>query len=587
MLLSSHAPRALLVEDNPADARLVRELLCEGEDGFVLTVANRLSAALELLAEEHFAVVLVDLGLPDAERLEVLDALRSRVGSTPVVVYSGAADDGLAAAARALGVSDVLRKGALDGAALNATLRMIVEAAAFSDAVRERLREARLVGQHVAVIRLLVERPADGGPASADAALAPLVGERLAGRLCRDDGLFPLGEGRYGVVAAVADADGAEALARELCSAFERPLGVGGGRLALAVQAGHAFAPGGTGTAEALLERASVALREGGPVAPPEAPAAAPLRDHANAAPSFAARLRHAIRTGELVLHYQPIVRVSDDAVPLVEALVRWHDPVRGMLNPGSFIPLAEESSLIEEIGSWALMEACRQLRAWDDAGLPAVRCAVNLSARELCSSALPARVADALALSGVGADRLEIELTESMFADLETTAQVIARLRAIGMRVAIDDFGTGYSSLAYLSRFAVDTIKVDGAFVRRATQDEDAAAVVHAIVGIAHQLRLEVVAEGVETLEQLAFAGEHGCDLIQGWLFARPMTGDGTAAWLRWAQDRVACSADRPSEHQPRRALRAREPSPLDPPRRSLLLADGAQLEPVTSAGG
>ncbi len=535
-MLLSPAPRALLVEDNPADARLVRELLAERSDGFDLTVATRLGAALELLARERFAVVLVDLGLPDATRLEALDAIRARVGSTPVVVYSGGADDSVAEEARALGVSDVLRKGALDGPELTTALHGVVAAAAFVGAVRERLRGAKATGEDVAVVRLVVERPA--GADTADGLLARAVGERLAGRLAPADGLFDLGDGRYGVVASVpGGANGAVWLAQELRAALLRPVVLPTGPVRLAIRTGHAFGPGGAGTADALLERATTALRE----ATPEEPVMSAPPRPATANPAFAARLDGAIRTGQLTLHYQPIVRLGTDQIPVVEALVRWYDPVRGLLPPADFIPLAEETGLIEEIGAWALMEACAQLRAWDDAGVPPVRCAVNLSARELCSPALPARVADALASSAIAAGRLEIELTESMFADPEATAQMIARLRALGVRVAIDDFGTGYSSLAYLTRFAVDTIKLDGSFIRNAAEDANAACVVKAIVGIAHQLELEVVAEGVETVEHLAFAREQGCDLVQGWLFAPGMPAGEAAAWLGWARDRVA----------------------------------------------
>ncbi len=546
MPLSPHTHRALLVEDNPADARLVQELLNESGDRFELTVANRLSSALELLTREQYAVVLVDLGLPDASRMEALDALRAQIGSTPVVVYSGYADDTVADQARRLGVTDVLRKGSMDGPTLAAALRTIVDGAAFEEAVQAKLRTAKAVGADVAVIRLVTETmpPLDRQHDGRAPALQRAVAERFSARLGPEDGLFDLGDSRYGVVADVGGGPaGASRLADELERALDRPVALPEGSVQLAVRTGSAFAGAGQGTAEDLLARAASALRVSGtlPQARPTSPGHAPaLRPRAAGGSSFSSRLRHAIAADELVLHYQPIVQLGDDNITVVEALVRWDDPVRGLLFPGDFIPQAEETSLIEEIGAWALMAACRQLKAWDRQGVAPVRCAVNLSARELCSASLPARVADALAATGLPPERLEVELTESMFADPDGAAHMIGRLRAIGVRVTIDDFGTGYSSLAYLTRLSVDAVKVDGGFIRRAAEDPDAAAVVKAIVGIAHQLDLKVVAEGVETVEQLAFVRKQGCDLVQGWLFCEAMPGPATAEWLNWARRRV-----------------------------------------------
>ena len=544
MLLTPPTHRALLVEDDPADARLVQELLNESGDTFELTVADRLSSALDLLSHEHFAVVLVDLELPDASRAEALDSLRSQLGSTPVVVYSGHPDDTAAGQARQLGVSDVLRKGSLDGPELVTALRAIVAAAEFEEAVRSGLRTAKAVGADIAVIRLVAEatRMLPARPVGRDPALQRAMTERFAARLGAKDGLFDLGDHRYGVVAEVGDgAAGAVRLAGELERALDRPITLPDGPVGLSVRTGVAFSGSGRGTAADLLSRASSTLRASGTL-----PRSAPLSlapsppSQPTGEISFASRLEHAIQADELVLHYQPIVQLGDDTVSVVEALVRWEDPVRGLLFAEDFIPQAEETSLIEEVGAWALLEACRQMKAWDEQGLAPVRCAVNLSARELCSAALPARVADALAATGLAPDRLEVELTESMFADPDGAAHMIGRLRAIGVRVAIDDFGTGYSSLAYLTRFSVDTVKVDGGFVRRAAEDPDSAAVVKAIVGIAKQLELDVIAEGVETAEQLAFVRRQGCDLVQGWLFSPAMAGPVATEWLAWAREQV-----------------------------------------------
>ncbi len=562
--------RALLVEDDPGDARLVQEWLSEADSPFDVVHASRVSDALRALQEDRFSVVVVDLGLPDADGLEALDALRILAGDTPLVVHSGSAQDPeMARSARRHGACDVLVKGETDPEALAAALHTVVGSATFVEAVRDAMRRAREHTTDVAVCQVAVPgwSALVNGRKEGDAeTLQHAVHERLSGRLGPEDGLFALGGGKWGVLAeGVADRAAARAVADELARGLERPVSLGGKPVHLRALTGWAFAPAEASTADQALARSTpdagdVDLRprrmDAGDVvsAVRESVPADPLAERRG----FARRLRRAIATDELVLHYQPLVRVGDDRIPVVEALVRWHDPDRGLLPPSEFIPLAEETGVIEEIGAWALAEACRQLRRWDDRGLPRVRVAVNLSARELCSAALPARVADALAESRLTPDRLELELTESMFADPEATAHMLRRLRAMGVRVAIDDFGTGYSSLGYLTRFAVDVIKVDGSFVRRAAGDGDAAEVVRAIVGIAHQLGLEVVAEGVETLEQLDFVRGEGVDLVQGWLFSEAKAGEECGEWLEWARNRAD---DRDAEELEERATRAALP--------------------------
>ncbi|SDH21222.1 EAL domain-containing protein [Propionivibrio dicarboxylicus] len=236
-------------------------------------------------------------------------------------------------------------------------------------------------------------------------------------------------------------------------------------------------------------------------------------------------RLRGAIGRGELFLHYQPKVCTADGQVIGVEALVRWHNGDIGMIPPSDFIPLAEESGLIDEIGEWVLRRACEQGMRWQAEGLSELSIAVNLSTRQFRQERLLALVRSALEDSGLPPQRLELEITEGMLMqDPEKAAVVLRRLHELGVRISIDDFGTGYSSLSYLQRFPVHTLKVDQSFVREISNSPGAAAIVTAVISLAHSLDLCVVAEGVETEAQRRFLGDLACDYCQGYYFSRPV---------------------------------------------------------------
>jgi EAL domain-containing protein (putative c-di-GMP-specific phosphodiesterase class I) len=235
--------------------------------------------------------------------------------------------------------------------------------------------------------------------------------------------------------------------------------------------------------------------------------------------------LRRAIKNHELLLHYQPQINLSTSEIIGVEALVRWEHPERGLIPPGDFIPLAEETGLILPIGAWVLDEACRQVAQWHRLGFPKMRIAVNVSARQFRHKAFVDSVQTVLDTHGLEAGLLEIELTESvmMYAG-EAEMQALARLKFMGVRLAIDDFGTGYASLSNLKKFPVDVVKVDRSFVMDCLNSTDDAAIVKAVVSMGHALRLQVVAEGVETREQMAFLQLLGCDCAQGYLIGEPM---------------------------------------------------------------
>jgi diguanylate cyclase (GGDEF)-like protein/PAS domain S-box-containing protein len=236
--------------------------------------------------------------------------------------------------------------------------------------------------------------------------------------------------------------------------------------------------------------------------------------------------LRGALARREFVLHYQPKASIETGLISGFEALLRWNHPQRGLVSPTEFIPILEDTGLINEVGEWVVRQVCEQIRAWRIAGLKACPVAINLSARQFNQNDLDASIARILGETGIDPNLLEFELTESiLMSDSEDAVRVLDNMKRCGIRLSVDDFGTGYSSLAYLRRFPLDALKIDRAFIRHITTDSGEATIAKAIISLAHSLKLRVVAEGVETQAQLDFLREHACDEMQGYLFARPMS--------------------------------------------------------------
>ncbi|MNC13597.1 Cyclic di-GMP phosphodiesterase Gmr [compost metagenome] len=234
--------------------------------------------------------------------------------------------------------------------------------------------------------------------------------------------------------------------------------------------------------------------------------------------------LRQAIRNNEFMLVYQPQIHLESGTLVGMEALIRWNHPVRGMVSPGDFIPIAEETGLIVPIGEWVLMEACRQNKQWQDVGLPAVPVSVNLSMRQFLQHDLKGKIYAVLEDTQLPAQFLELEITESMTMDVEFATKSLKELKSLGVHISIDDFGTGYSSLHFLKKFPIDKLKIDRSFVRDVMCDPNDAAIVTTIISMTHHLNLLVIAEGVETREQMHFLRDNQCNLIQGYWYSPPL---------------------------------------------------------------
>ena len=260
--------------------------------------------------------------------------------------------------------------------------------------------------------------------------------------------------------------------------------------------------------------------------------------------------MRPALERGEFILHYQPQVNIQTLQMVGMEALIRWKHPGLGLLFPGEFISVAEDCGLIVALGDWVLREACMQSKAWQDAGFESLRVAVNLSARQFQQPKLVETIAEVLEQSGLDSRFLELELTEgSVMKDPDLAIGKLHELKAMGIKISIDDFGTGYSSLSYLRRFPIDTLKIDQSFVRDINTDEDDAAIVTAIITLAHTLRLTVIAEGVETKTQLDHLRRLDCDDAQGFLFCKPLSVED---FTRRLKERLSLTSRKKCETNP-----------------------------------
>jgi diguanylate cyclase (GGDEF)-like protein len=349
---------------------------------------------------------------------------------------------------------------------------------------------------------------------------------RLSSLLAGGDMLARQGGNEFIVVQKHSGEAAAAALAGQLLDSMREPFVLDGQRVFLSASVGIALLPAGACGAHELLQMAQVAMA----AARAEGPAR--YRFHSDAMAQairervdLEALLRHAIERNQFVLQYQPRVDLASGAVIGVEALVRWRHPVLGLVPPARFIPLAEETGLIDDLDLWVLDEACARAAAWRTQGLPPLRVSVNLSARQFQQAGLAQRVQAALERSSLAPHCLEIEITDStVMRDTGEAASVLRSLKALGVALSIDDFGTGYSSLSYLKRFPIDVLKIDRSFVSDVTTDPNDAAIACAIIALAHTLNLEAVAEGVETAEQAAFLRDNGCDEIQGYYFSPPV---------------------------------------------------------------
>ena len=409
----------------------------------------------------------------------------------------------------------------------------------FGQAVSDAVKVARRYGQEFAVMFIDLDRfkiiNDTLGHAAGDFLLTEIA-NRLKQCVRESDAVARVGGDEFVILLReVSDADQVATVARKILSIVVKPLKIYGQECRVTASIGISRFPSDAQDEELLVKNADAAMyaaKEDGRNA---------FRFHSREIKNqsierlmLETSLRRALERNELLLYYQPKRDLSRGGISGVEALLRWNHPDLGLLQPSRFIPLAEETGLIVPIGKWVLETACAQSMAWQRQGLPAIRMAVNLSPRQFADPNLLADVRAALEKSGMPAQLLELEITESMvMQNVERAVRVLEAIKSLGITLAIDDFGTGYSSMSLVKKFPIDALKIDRSFVRDITNDNENKAIADAIITLGRALNLTVVAEGVETAEQEAFLLAHNCDEIQGYLISKPVPADEFAAFL------------------------------------------------------
>ena len=556
-----HAGRAnvLLVDDRPENLLALEQILQPLDQNLVKAGSG--DEALRCLLREDFAVILLDVKMPGLDGLETASRIKQRERSRhiPIIFLTAVSrEPGEALQGYSAGAVDYLSK-PFEPEVLLSKVSVFVDLylerrraevaertllhQAFHDELTqlpnralllERLSHA-LAGRgrragDIAVLFLDIDRlkwvnDSLGHPVGDELLVA--VAERLKSAVRPDDTVARFGGDEFVVVCEELDGEGsALAVAERLVGALALPFALKEHKIVLTVSVGIACAAAkGEDTADALLRDADTAMYQ----AKERGRDAIELfdqgmRSRALARLDTARALRRAVDQGELRVFYQPVLELAGQRVAGVEALLRWEHPERGLVLPGEFVAVAEETTLILPIGEFVLTEACSQVARWNQAhpDRPPLTAAVNLSARQLVSRGMATLVAEALDASGLDPGRLCLEITESvLMEDAGSSRSALDALKALGVTIAVDDFGTGYSSLLYLRRFPVDLVKVDRSFVAGLGQSPEDSAIVAGVVGLAKALGLAAVAEGVESPEQAARLVELGCDLAQGYLWS------------------------------------------------------------------
>jgi diguanylate cyclase (GGDEF)-like protein/PAS domain S-box-containing protein len=363
------------------------------------------------------------------------------------------------------------------------------------------------------------------------------VSERLMESVRAGDTVGRLGGDEFAIVLSnLSSAQDANLVAQKIMVSFKDPFKLTGVELYMTASIGITLYPDDSTDQETLIKNADAAMYRAKAVGRNSYRFYTPeMNARALELLSMENSLRRALERDEFVLYYQPKAGVADGNIVGVEALLRWQHPDRGLVSPGEFMPVLEETGLIVPVGEWVLKAVCEQIRTWQRAGITPVPVAVNFSPRQFASRDLGDTIKRVLDEQRVDPRLIEVEITESsLMTNLEETALILKYVGDLGVGLSIDDFGTGYSSLAYLKRFQFDSLKVDRSFVQDLTTDADDATITRALISMAHNLGLKVVAEGVETEAQLAFLVEHGCDEIQGFYFSRPLIAEECGSWLK-----------------------------------------------------
>ena len=545
--------KLLLVEDNPADADFLAASLRRQRAGDIeLVNVQTLAEAAAQLSLDKFDVVLLDLHLPDGSGLQCLDAIQAVDNEIPIVVLSGQDDEEFAVSILNKGAQDYLVKWEGQGRTILRSIRYAIQRKKsdirlnylaqydpltgipnrqfFNDQLTRATARARRDGRKVTLLFLdLDEFKVVNDTLGYDIGdrLLKEVADRIRRTVRTGDVVARLGGDEFAVLLeGLSGPREVEAVATGLLEVVSRPYQIAERQLMITTSIGITMYPNDNADTQMLLKNADIAMyqaKENGK----NNFTFFHQKMHADLMEYHALEhdIREALQLGQFHLAYQPKVNVHIHQLQGLEALLRWTSPSRGNVGPSEFIPVAEESGHIIPLGYWVLDEVCRTIRGWQDKGLTVVPVSVNVSARQFQQPDFHKRVAAILGRHGIDAGLIEIELTVGLVMEDTAAAQrELAELKKIGLRISIDDFGTGYSCLSYLRRFPIDVLKIDRSFVQEIGSSRDGESIIDAIISLAKSLRLETVAEGVETPAQLNYLLDHGCHVVQGFRFGKPM---------------------------------------------------------------
>jgi diguanylate cyclase (GGDEF)-like protein len=557
------SPRIVVADDDRAMRFALHNVL--QQDGYRVEQATNGQQALALCARCKPDLVLMDARMPKMDGFTACSRIRElpEVGNVPVLIITALDDDHSIERAFSAGASDYIPK-PVHFAVLRQRVARMLEASRAQQHVTRLAYEDALTGLPNRTLfrerleTLVAERPAGDGPPRVHAILfldldrfkltndtmghevgdmlLKVAAERIRGCLGARDIVSRFGGDEFiAILADIGAPDQAAGVAERIRAAVCQPFSFLGRELYISTSIGIAMYPADGDNGGLLIKHADMAMfrakERGNGFRFFEVSMASEISRKLR----LESDLRRALDRGELLLHYQPQADLATGAIVGVEALVRWQHPYFGQVPPSQFIPLAEETGLIESIGEWVLRAACAQNKAWQEAGLPPMVVAVNLSARQLDLDYEARVIGKALADTGLEPRYLELELTEStVMKDPAKTRDTLRGLKARGISISIDDFGTGYSSLNHLKHFPFDKLKIDQTFISDMTEDSDDQGIVLTILAIARTMKLKVIAEGVETQEQMEYLKRHGCDEIQGYYCSRPLPPDEATALLR-----------------------------------------------------
>jgi diguanylate cyclase (GGDEF)-like protein len=579
--------RILIIDDEPEVRNVLRELLRFDYDCREADSAER---ALELLVAGRFDLVISDINMRGISGLDMIPQVLRRSPDTVVVMISGENSIESAIAAMRAGAYDYVTKpfalqhveaaveralkhcyllkeqrhyedyleevvkqrtAELEHLVYHDPLTQLPNRVLFEDRLNQALAAAERNAQPLAVLLLSVDRfkkvNDSLGHATGDRLLCALAG-RIANCFPASETVARFEGDEFAVL--LPHVRGTEEIARataQIQRCLALPFTLGGHELFITLSIGVSLFPHDGDNVETLLKNSGAALyraKEAGGnncqfyTSDMNAKALKRLR--------LESSLRRALEREEFIVYYQPKVETDSLKIVGMEALVRWQHPELGLVSPSEFIPVAEDTGLIEPLGEWVLRTACAQNKTWQDAGLPPLRVAVNISGRQFQRHDLLATIRRTLDETRLPAHQLELELTESsIMKNHEQAIRTLGELKAMGVRISIDDFGTGYSSMQYLKRLPIDVLKIDRSFVQDATTDPDSAALIMGIIALAHNLRLKVVAEGVETEEQRRFLHLLRCDKMQGYLFSKPLPPEAFAELILKEAVRPKCISE------------------------------------------